>query len=97
MKRRIDCLERLFALLKCKVDLLQFLKEEEVISDDTMQRLLIEHHTAHCTKIAGILADAVKENKIQLADYEWSILPVEIVKLTIVTNRTKREFEYSSL
>ena len=95
MKRKIECLERLFNLLKCKVDLLQYLKEDGVITDDTMQRLLNDHHSLHANRIATIMEDAVRENKLQLVDYEWSILPMELVRLTIVSNKSKKIFEYS--
>lgn len=95
MKRKIECLERLFSLLKCKVELLQFLKEERIITDDIMQTLLVQHHSMHANKIATIMAEATRDTKLQLVDYEWSILPLELVRLTIVTHNTKRVFEYS--
>lgn len=94
MRKKIECLERLFALLKCRNDLLQFLKEEGVINDDTMQNTLHEHHGTHATKIAGMLEEAVRTEKLQLVDYEWTILPIELVKLTIVSRNSKKEFAY---
>jgi len=95
MKRKVEMLDRLFALLKCKVDLLQFLKEDGVITDDAMQRLLHENHTQHSIRIHNLMEQAVIDGKLQLVDYEWSILPLELVKLTLISNRGKKEFEYS--
>ncbi len=96
MRKKIECLERLFALLKCKVELLEFLKEEKVINDDQMQGLLSSHHSGHSTRIATILEDASKSEKLQLVDYEWTILPVELVKLSIVSHNSKKEFTFSA-
>lgn len=94
MRKKIECLDRLFVLLKCRTDILQFLKDEKLINDDTMNAILIEHHATHSTKIATILEDLVKADRLQLVDYEWTILPKELVKLTIVTPVTKKEFGY---
>ena len=57
MRKQIDFLNRLFDVIKCRTDVLQFLKDEKLINDDTMQNVLHEHHTQHATKIAGMLAE----------------------------------------
>ena len=96
MKRRIEFLIRIFDLLKCRTAILEYLKEEKLITDDFMQGLLNEHYSSHATRIAGLLAQLNKEDKLQLVDYEWTILPFERLKLTLVSNTGKKEFEYST-
>lgn len=95
MRKRIDFLEQLFKKLQCRTEILQFLRDEKLISDDLMQTILHENHLTHTTKIAMLLNDLVKEEKLQLVDYEWTVLPKEFLKLTIVSAEDKKEFFYS--
>lgn len=96
MKRRVEFLNRIFDLLKCRTAILEYLRDEKIITDDAVQTLLNEHHSAHASRIATLLADLVKKDKLQLVDYEWSILPLERMKLTLVSMNNKKEFEYNS-
>lgn len=95
MRKKVDCLNRLFDTLKCRIDLLDYLKEEKLITDDVAQNVLHENHTQHATRIASILEELAKTDKLQLVDYEWTILPKELVKLTLVSRNNKKEFIYS--
>lgn len=95
MRKKIECLDRLFVLLRCRSEILQFLKDEKLITDDTLNVILMEHHATHSTKIATLLEELVKDDKLQLVDYEWTILPKELVKLSLVTKVTKKEFAYA--
>jgi hypothetical protein len=92
----VEFLARIFDLLKCRTAILEYLKEEKLITDDFMQGLLNEHYSSHPTRIAGLLDRLNKEDKLQLVDYEWTILPFERLKLTLVSNTGKKEFEYST-
>jgi sulfur carrier protein ThiS len=95
MRKQIEMMNRLFDTLKCRNEILQFLKDEKLINDDTMQAILHDHHTQHATKIAGLLAELQQAEKLQLVDYEWRILPKELVKLTIVSKNAKKDFTYA--
>jgi len=96
MKRRVEFLNRIFDLIKCRTLILQWLKEEKLVTDDLVQTLLNEHHSAHATRIATLLAELSKSDKLQLVDYEWTILPFEHLKLTLVSSNSKKEFEYNA-
>lgn len=95
MRKRIDMLNRLFDTLKCRNDILQYLKDEKIIDDNLMQAILHEHHTQHATRIAGMLDELQRAEKLQLVDYEWQILPKELVKLTLVSKTSKKDFTYT--
>ncbi len=95
MRKQIDFLERLFVTLKCRTEILQFLKDEKLITDDEMQTILHEQHQSHPTKIAMLLSELQTKEALQLVDYEWTILPKELLKLTIVSENGKTEFLYS--
>ena len=95
MRKKIEFLDRMFDRLKNRSDILEFLKLHKLINDDVMQNILHENHRTHSTVIASLLQDLVKEEKVQLVSYDWTILPIEIMKLTIVTETDKKEFMYS--
>jgi len=40
------------------------------------------------------LASLSKSNKLQLLEYEWVVLPVERMKITIITDRMSKEFSH---
>jgi len=93
---QVEFLNKLFDKLKCRADILQFLRDEKLITDDNMQSLLHDHHhTVHASQIFGILTELTKAEKLQLVDYEWKVLPNELMKLTIVAVEAKKVFEYS--
>ena len=92
MIKQIDCLKALFKKAQCRQELLEFLAEEKVIPHISVQDILHSNHNTHASQIAMILDGAAKEEQLQLVDYEWTILPVTKIKLTIVSNNTKKEF-----
>ena len=95
MRKKIDFLNRMFDRLKNRNDILEFLKLHKLINDDVMQNILHENHKTHSTVIAMLLQDLATEEKVQLVSYDWTILPKETMKLTIVTETDKKEFIYS--
>ena len=92
--KKIDCLKYLFTKLKCRMEILEFLKNEHLISDRHMSEILHESSINHATRIFNLLENLQKENKLQLVDYEWAFLTVEMATLTLVTNSAKKEFKY---
>jgi hypothetical protein len=92
MVKNIDFLNRLFTLQHSKVEILQHLKDEFLITDDVMQGILSAHHTQHATKIAFLLKDLEANGVLSLLSYEWTILPQELLKLTLVSKQSKKEF-----
>lgn len=95
MRKKIDFLNRLFAVLHCRAEILEYLKLQRLITDDVMVGILHENHNNHATKIAGLLEELVQTEKIQLLTYEWTILPKEHLCLTILTETDRKEFVYS--
>jgi len=95
MRKQIEFLDRMFDRLKNRQEILEFLKLNRLINDDQLQTILHEQHNTHSTVIAGLLANLVKEEKVQMVSYDWTILPKETMKLTIVTDLDKKEFIYS--
>lgn len=96
MEKKVKCLQRLFDVLKCKEQLLNFLLEQKMVNLEERDHIVLSHHSHHAPKICSILEIASNSETIQLLDYEWSILPQEKIALTIVTERDKLLLTYES-
>lgn len=94
-RKKIEFLDRMFKLLKCRQEILDFLKGEKLITDDVAQLILHDHHQTHSTKIVSLLEELQTKDDLQLVDYEWTILPKELMKLTLVSKSARKEFVYS--
>ena len=92
MNKKIEFMNVLFKKLACRQDILEFLAEEKVIPRVMVQDILHQNHNTHAGQLATLLDSAVKEDRLQLVDYEWSVLPVEKLRLTVVSNNLKREW-----
>lgn len=93
VKRQIDCLERLQSLTGQLEEILQFLKLEGLVDDNQMRS--VKNSADHAKEVQLILRDLQVRQKLQLLEYEWSVLPVENIKITIITDRDSREFIYN--
>lgn len=95
MRNKIAFLNRLFETLKCRNEILQFLRDEKIISDDVMQNILHETHTQHASKIYTLLQELLQAEVLQVVEYEWRILPVEFIQLSLVSKTAKKDFTYT--
>jgi hypothetical protein len=90
--KEIECVKRLDELTTVYETLLDFLRDEELISkEERRDCTLCSDKAKWLWNQLAILRDT---KKIQLLEYEWVILPVERAKITIVTDRNSREFSY---
>lgn len=92
--RQIECLNRLNSLDGSIQQIVGFLREEKLITQDQMN--LVRSSPAQGKELQLLLASLVSNEKLQLLEYQWSILPVEIITITIVTDSLKREFSYQA-
>lgn len=90
---QILCLQRLQDTTGQLVDLLEFLKQELLVDDAQMKS--VKQSSDHAKEIQAILKDLQVRNKLLLLEYEWNILPVENILITIVTERNQREFTFN--
>jgi hypothetical protein len=91
---KVEFLKRLFLLGACQDDLINFLKTEKLINDFQLTAIFNESDKAKY--LQNLLEELKRSDKLLLLDYEWSILPVERLKLTVVTERNSREFTYNT-
>ncbi len=88
-QREIQCLQRLQELTPAYEDLMQFLLLEQLIERDELKTM--RDSPEQVKLLQGRLASLSQERKLQLLEYEWTILPVERIRITMVTNNGHRE------
>ncbi len=89
-KREIECLKRLQQLSPVYDELVAFFVQEKLFSTEELK--VLKESVEQARLLQAKMAALSTEDKIQLLEYEWTILPVERIKLSIVTSRGHREF-----
>jgi hypothetical protein len=92
-KKEIDCLQRLQDKSGSIDEILQFLVEEKLIDGDLVKK--VKQSSDEAKEVHAVLSGLSKSDKLQLLEYVWHVLPVEIIKIYIVTNRNNKEFTYN--
>lgn len=89
-KREVECLKRLQELSPVFEELMQFLLQEYFLDKDELKA--IKNSPEQARKLQAKLATLSEDRKLQLLDYEWTLLPVERIRLTLLTSTASREF-----
>jgi len=92
--KQIECLKRLSELTTSMDEILDFLFTEKVATKDECSA--VKRSTNQHKELVILLQTLKANDKFQLLEYEWTILPVERICITIVTDKTRKEFDYSS-
>lgn len=92
-RKEIECLARLHALSGALDDVLEFLVSEKLIAPEAVKEAKLSPETPKV--VHQMLADLSTTEKVQLLEYEWTILPVERIKILFVTDRNSKEFTYN--
>lgn len=93
MNDKVEFLDRLFKLSFCYEDLIAFLMNEKVVSQFDLDTL--KNKPDKSKLLVAILDNAKNKEQLLLLSYDWTILPVERLKLTIVTERMSKDFVYN--
>ncbi len=91
-QKHVDMLARLMKLTNCQEDLVDFMKHEKLITGGEIGELLMEHDKAKY--ICKLLFEAQSNEKLQLLSFDWVVLPVERLRLKLVTDMSTKEFVY---
>jgi hypothetical protein len=88
----IKCLARLDELLATNGTIMEFLIGEDLLSKEERKAMLSASDVpkslqAHLASLRG--------KRLQLLEYEWTLLPEERLKVTIITDRNSREFSFN--
>lgn len=90
--KKVDCIHRLLELTNCLEDIIDFMKEEKLITDVELADLKLSQNKARF--LFDLFEKAKAEEKLQLLSYDWIYLPIERIKIRLLTNRTNKEYTY---
>jgi hypothetical protein len=92
-QKETDCFSRFEALHGSLDEFVDFLIEENLMSQDNIGDF---RRASNRPKfLHSLLLKHKQEDKIMLLDFEWVLLPIERIKITIVTERTSKSFTYN--
>jgi hypothetical protein len=90
---QINCLQRLQDTTGQLEEILQFLKLEKLVDDNQLKSVKLS--ADHAKEVQQILRHLQVTNQLQLLVYEWNVLPVENILISIVTERNSKEFGFN--
>jgi hypothetical protein len=93
VSKEIQCIARLQALTGQLDDILVFLKLEGLIDDGRLK--YIKQSPDQAKEVQLTLRDLQVTQKLQMLVYEWTILPVENITISLVTDRNQKEFIFT--
>ncbi len=88
----IKCLARLDELLATNSTILDFLVTEDLMTKEERKQVLA---SSDVPKSIHTFLAKMKGKQLQLLEYEWTVLPQERLKVTVITDRNSREFSFN--
>lgn len=92
MNKKVECITRFIHLSSSIDNIKSFLVDEKIVNEETF--VPVNTIQAFAELIYLVLSKALQEDKITLVDYEWTLLPKEQIKITIVTPTAHKIFSY---
>lgn len=89
VKHEVECLIRLNQFTPVYEELLEFLFKEYLITKDELN--VIRNSPEKAKLMQAKLRSLSQDRRLQLLEFEWTILPVERIRITIVTDREHKE------
>lgn len=88
---KIECIKRLIEK-NGDDDIILWLEENKLMDKDSWKSAGSLQLKSEL--IVKTLSKAANSDKLMLLDYEWTILPLETIRVTCVTEREKKEFTF---
>jgi len=89
--KKLQVIKNITSFSMSAVDIALDLKSAGVFSDSIFNEIRTSRDKEESLLVA--LEKASKDGKIELLDYEWTILPIERSKLTVLTSYGIKEYE----
>jgi hypothetical protein len=93
-QNEVECIRRLITVGLMVEEWLDFLIEDKLLAKEDIAAFRLENDKA--LWIHTLLNKAKKDERVLLLDFEWSLLPIERIKVTLVTQRNTKEFTYNA-
>jgi hypothetical protein len=92
LNHEIKCLARLDELVTTNLTILEFLVAEDLMTKEERKVVLA---SSDVPKSIHTFLAKMKGKQLQLLEYEWTLLPEERLKITIITDRNSKEFSFN--
>ena len=90
--KKIECIARLIKREESYTDMALWLVENKIVTLEEAKRPTRDQEKSEFLYHSFKKGETME--KIQLLDFEWTILPLEQIKITCITEREKKEFTY---
>ena len=91
--KEIACLNRLQETTHQLDNIVEFLLVEGLIDKQSIRET--KSSPDYVKFIQETLRDLQNRQKLQLLEYEWNILPVEYIKIYLITDKNQMEFTFN--
>jgi hypothetical protein len=91
-KSNIEFLTKFQELTHQLDEVLFFLKQESLITDTQIKS--VKSSPDHAKEVYKLLSQLKADGKFQLMEFTWTILPVQYLKIYLITDRNSKEFTY---
>jgi hypothetical protein len=91
--KEIMCLNRLQETTQQLDSILDFLRQESLLDEQSVKNA--KGSPDFAKYIQETLRELQIKNKFQLLEYEWNLLPIENIRIYIVTDRNQAEFVFN--
>lgn len=92
MNKRSECIKRLLALTGCYTEICEWFVENKFAEQITLESFTREQERAD--HILEELLKLERDDKLILLDFVWTVLPLEQIKIIVVTHKDMKEFTY---
>lgn len=92
MNKREECLKRLIRKANLYSEITDWMLEQKLIDKDSLKTISREQERVDL--ILSTLDTKEESGEILLADFTWTVLPIEQIQLLITTSREERSFTY---
>ena len=92
MKTKIECLLKMVSEQDQYAEIIEWIVHHKLGNSVEIRALTRDNEKAEF--VYSTLRKAEKDEYIVLLDFEWQRLPIEYIKITIVTENESKEFTY---
>lgn len=92
MNKKVECIKRLFKKNQSYNEICEWLVAQKLATQQEVNSYTRDQERADF--IYNTLLKAEEDEFLQLLDFEWTILPLETIKITCVTEREEIVFAY---
>lgn len=92
MGKQVQCILRLLDKNNSYTEICEWLLSHKLVTEvDVKSKVRLQEKAEY---IHEVLKKAEKDEFFILLDFEWTVLPLELIRITCVTEQEKKEFTY---